>query len=103
MHRSMLNLADAPAAAASLAQKSRTLPQKTRDELAEGNVLDHLFKGPKALKAVNHNMGITKKLPSKTDKTVTRLDRINRSIIDEFGDGAGPSRGTKGGASRRGR
>jgi len=93
MQRSIVKLADAPVAAASLAKKSRTLPQKTKDEIAEGNLLDHIFKGPKAIKAVNHNMGITKKLPSKTDKTVTRLDRINRSIVTEFGDGKQPAKG----------
>ncbi len=97
MHRSITALADAPAAAASLAKKSKALPEQTREEL-EGNLLASLFKAPKALKAVNHNVGITRKLPSKTDKTVTRLDRINRSVIDEFG-GAMPGKskgGTKG-------
>ncbi len=93
MQRSIMKLADAPVAAASLAKKSRTLPQKTKDEIAEGNLLDHIFKGPKAIKAVNHNVGITKKLPSKTDKTVTRLDRINRSIVTEFGEGKQPAKG----------
>ncbi len=100
MERSMTRLADAPATASSLVKKSRTLPDDVKAEIAAGNLIDNIIKGPKAVKAVNHNVGVTKALPGKADKTVTRLDSINRSILTEFtpvggGGKAPPAKGKK--------
>lgn len=82
--QSLADLADASKTAVALTRKAKDLPSAVRKDLAKGSVIDKAIAGPKMLKAVNHNMSITKALPKKTDRVVGRLNNIQSSVVTEF-------------------
>jgi len=67
----------------SVVKKSKAFPSQVSKEF-DGGLLEKIFKMPKAAKATVHNLGITKELPGKTKKVLTRMQDIEKTVRGEF-------------------
>lgn len=77
-------LASTPADVKALIAKSKTFPADLQKELKEGSIVDKIVAGPKAVKAVSHNMKVTKDLAPKSERVVSRMNAIQSTLTTEF-------------------
>jgi hypothetical protein len=81
---SLNDLAAVPGDARNLVQKTKTFPASLQKELQGGNLIDQLVAGPKVAKALTHNLGVTKALPTKADRVVGRMNSLQTTVVSEF-------------------
>jgi hypothetical protein len=82
--RSIADLSSASQSAVALTRKTKDFPKNVKAELAKEDIISQVIGAPKAVKAVSHNLTVTKALPGKADKVVGRMNNIQSAMISEF-------------------
>jgi len=82
----------------SIMKKSKKFPNQIQKEFEGEGLFDKIFKMPKAAKTTMHNLGVTKELPGKTERVLSRMQDIEQTVRKEFvpvdkGKGGGVGRG----------